>query len=224
MSAIISYHFWPTNAALPAEGASLGRQLGSLQLLWLMLLICLLGGVAYVALPYLAAALLPASPPAPVAVGRLCRLFVPLATSNADPFFRAITQPTTLSAGSRTVYGFVARGPQDGIERIALGGTSQGNVFKAVRSMRPVAAAAAGSRDNSRQAELWGDEQWNVLKQDIEERKPQKIAINTSRTFAFADGLSSGVKGGMSLIHISEPTILKRISYSIICWRQKTAI
>ena len=38
------------------------------------------------------------------------------------------------------------------------------------------AAPAAGSRGNERSAELWGDEQWNVLKQVIEERKPKKIA------------------------------------------------
>ena len=56
---------------------------------------------------------------------------------------------------------------------------------------RPVAAPAAGSRTNDRTAELWGDEQWSVLKSVIEERAPKKIAINTSRTFAFADGLTS---------------------------------
>ena len=34
-------------------------------------------------------------------------------------------------------------------------------------------------------AELWGDEQWQVLVQEIEKRNPQSIAINTSRVFAF---------------------------------------
>ena len=115
---------------------------------------------------------------------------VPMREYNEDPLFKAITSPTTFAARRRTIYVFFDRGPQQGIERIALGGTSQGNVFKAVRSMKPVAQPAAGSRENSRQAELWGDEQWTVLKQVIEERKPQKIAINTSRTFA------------LSLIHI----------------------
>ena len=122
---------------------------------------------------------------------------VPMREYNEDPVFRAITSPTTFAARRRTIYVFFDRGAQQGIERIALGGTSQGNVFKAVRSMKPVAQPAAGSRENSRQAELWGDEQWQILKQVIEERKPQKIAINTSRTFAFADGLASGEKEGM---------------------------
>lgn len=122
---------------------------------------------------------------------------VPMREYNEDPLFRAITSPTTFAARRRTIYVFFDRGPDQGVERIALGGTSQGNVFKAVRSMKPVAAPAAGSRSNDRQAELWGDEQWQVLKQVIEERQPKKIAINTSRTFAFADGLASGEKEGM---------------------------
>jgi hypothetical protein len=36
-----------------------------------------------------------------------------------------------------------------------------------------------------------------VLKSVIEERKPKQIAINVSRTFAFADGLSAGERDGM---------------------------
>jgi Xaa-Pro aminopeptidase len=47
------------------------------------------------------------------------------------------------------------------------------------------------------QAELWGDQQWLVLKDVIEERRPARIAVNTSRTWAFADGLSSGEYEGM---------------------------
>nr|WP_202969152.1 M24 family metallopeptidase [Gemmatimonas phototrophica] len=121
---------------------------------------------------------------------------VPMREYNEDPLFKAITSPTTFAARRRTIYVFFDRGAQ-GVERIALGGTSQGNVFKAVRSMKAVPQPAAGSRGNDRQAELWGDEQWNILKQVIEERKPNKIAINTSRNFAFADGLSSGEKEGM---------------------------
>ncbi|WP_083765698.1 M24 family metallopeptidase [Gemmatimonas aurantiaca] len=122
---------------------------------------------------------------------------VPMREYNEDPLFKALVSPTTFSARRRTIYVFFDRGGAQGVERIALGGTSQGNVYKAVRSMKPVGAPAAGSRDASRQAELWGDEQWNVLKQVIEERKPKKIAINTSRVFAFSDGLSSGEKEGM---------------------------
>lgn len=122
---------------------------------------------------------------------------VPMREYAEDPLFAAITSPTTFSARRRTIYVFFDKGPAGGIEKLALGGTSQGNVYKAVRSMKPVAAPPAGGRTVDRTAELWGDEQWNVLKQVIEERQPKKIAINTSRTFAFADGLSSGERDGM---------------------------
>lgn len=122
---------------------------------------------------------------------------VPMREYAEDPVFTSIVSPTTLNARRRTIYVFFDRGAKDGIERIALGGTSQGGVFKAVRSMKAVAAPAAGSRTNDRQAELWGDDQWAVLKTVVAERKPKTIAVNTSRTFAFADGLTSGERDGM---------------------------
>jgi Xaa-Pro aminopeptidase len=50
----------------------------------------------------------------------------------------------------------------------------------------------------ARQAELWGDEQWQLLKEVVEERKPKVIAIDRSKVFAFDDGLSSGELQGMS--------------------------
>jgi hypothetical protein len=115
---------------------------------------------------------------------------------NEDPIFKAITSPTTFAARRRTIYVFFDRGAE-GIERIALGGSSQGNLFKAVRSTKPLAAPGAGSRSNERTAELWGDEQWTVLKQVIEERQPKRIAVNISSVFAFADGLSAGERDGM---------------------------
>jgi Xaa-Pro aminopeptidase len=82
------------------------------------------------------------------------------------------------------------------VERIALGGPSQGGVYRAVRSTTP-AAGPAGARAGQ-QAELWGDEQWMALKQVIEERKPKVVGIDRSTTFAFSDGLSSGELQGMS--------------------------
>jgi Xaa-Pro aminopeptidase len=133
---------------------------------------------------------------------------VPMREYAEDPVFTAITSPTTFAARRRTIYVFFDRGAA-GIERLALGGTSQGNVFKAVRSMKPVAAPAAGSRSNDRTAELWGDEQWSILKQVIAERNPQKIAVNTSRTFAFADGLSSGERAGM--LEALGPDLAKKV-------------
>lgn len=126
---------------------------------------------------------------------------VPMREYNEDPIFSAITAPETFAARRRTIYVFFDRCAAERseplapcIERIALGGTSQGGVFEARRSTR----AAAGNIGRGQQAELWGDEQWQVLKAVIEERSPQVIGINRSRVFAFSDGLSSGELEGMS--------------------------
>src|SRR6185312_12375179 len=111
---------------------------------------------------------------------------------NEDPVFSSITAPETFFARRRTIYVFfdkcaAASEPVSTkcVERIALGGTTQGGVFEARSSMKAVASAVGG-----RQAELWGDEQWIALKQVVEERKPSVIGIDRSKTFAFTDGLS----------------------------------
>ena len=120
---------------------------------------------------------------------------VPMREYNEDPVFSSLVSPTTFAARRRTIYVFFDRGPGQPIERIALGGSSQGGVYEAVRSTKPVAGPAGVG---GRQAELWGDEQWQVLKQVVVERKPASIAIDKSRVFAFADGLSSGELEGMA--------------------------
>jgi Xaa-Pro aminopeptidase len=117
---------------------------------------------------------------------------IPMREYAEDPVFKALVAPTTFAARRRTIYVFWDRGPEAGIERIALGGSSQGGVYRAVRSTKRVEAAVAG-----RQAELWGDQQWEVLKEVIESRKPKVIGVNISRTFAFADGLTAGEYEGM---------------------------
>ncbi len=120
---------------------------------------------------------------------------LPMREYNEDPVFSSIVSPTTFSARRRTIYVFFDRGPAKGVERLALGGSSQGGVYQAVRSTKPI---AGGGGVGGRQAELWGDEQWQVLKKVIEERSPKVIGIDQSRTFAFSDGLSSGELQGMS--------------------------
>lgn len=126
---------------------------------------------------------------------------VPMREYNEDPVFAALTSPETFAARRRTIYVFFDRCVANGgvprtdcIERIALGGTSQGGVFEARRSTR----AAAGNIGRGQQAELWGDEQWQLLKTVLEERKPRAVGINRSSVFAFSDGLSSGELQGMT--------------------------
>ena len=130
---------------------------------------------------------------------------VPMREYNEDPVFSSLVSPTTFAARRRTIYVFYDRcaasttpgalcdAPR---ERIALGGSSQGGVYNAVRSTKPASGPAGGRVE--RQAELWGDEQWQALREVIEKRDPKTIAIDVSSTFAFSDGLSAGELEGMS--------------------------
>ena len=125
---------------------------------------------------------------------------IPIREYNEDPVFSSITAPETFFARRRTIYVFFDKCAAAGtpatpacIERIALGGTSQGGVFAPHNSMKTVAGATG-----ARQAELWGDEQWTALKEVIEARKPKVIGVDRSKVFAFSDGLSSGELQGMT--------------------------
>ena len=120
---------------------------------------------------------------------------VPMREYNEDPVFSSITAPETFAARRRTIYVFFDK-------CAAAKAPVGGRVHRAHRARRHVAgrrvrrahldegrsSAAVGGR----QAELWGDEQWQALKQVIEERKPKVIGIDRSTVFAFSDGLSSG--------------------------------
>jgi Xaa-Pro aminopeptidase len=121
---------------------------------------------------------------------------IPMREYNEDPTFTSLVSPTTFAARRRTIYVFFDRGLDQGVERIALGGSSQGGLYEAVRATRAVTTGTGGQAD--RTAELWGDQQWLVLKDVIAARNPKQIAVNVSRTFAFADGLSAGELEGMT--------------------------
>ena len=100
-----------------------------------------------------------------------------------DPVFWSITSPTTFAARRRSIYVFTRQ--DDGtVERLALGGTSQGGVFQAYRSTRP-----APTRPT---AELVGNEQWRLLRELVEERDPENIVLNIDPDWAFSDGLHAG--------------------------------
>jgi hypothetical protein len=125
---------------------------------------------------------------------------VPMREYNEDPVFSSIAAPETFAARRRTIYVFFDKCAAAGtapsaacVERIALGGTSQGGLFDARTSAKGVANPV-----NGRQAELWGDEQWLLLKEVVDERKPKVIGIDRSTVFAFSDGLSSGELQGMT--------------------------
>ena len=46
---------------------------------------------------------------------------LPMREYNEDPVFWSIVSPTTMAARRRTIYAFCDRGPQLGVERIAIG-------------------------------------------------------------------------------------------------------
>ena len=100
-----------------------------------------------------------------------------------DPVFWSITSPTTFAARRRSIYVF-HRAPDGTFERLALGGTDQGGIFRAFRSGRPAPTQATG--------ELQGDEQWRLLRELVEDRDPANIVLNIDEDWAFADGLGSG--------------------------------
>ncbi len=103
---------------------------------------------------------------------------------NEDPVFRALVAPQTFAARRRTIYIFYDRGPERGLERTALGGSSQGGLYEAVRGTQEA--------PDGRPRELWGSDQWALFADMVRERAPRRIAVNISREHNFADGLSAG--------------------------------
>jgi len=57
-------------------------------------------------------------------------------------------------------------------------------VFEAFRSTRPAPTQATG--------ELVGSEQWNLLRELVEDRDPENIVLNIDPVWAFSDGLHTG--------------------------------
>jgi Xaa-Pro aminopeptidase len=100
-----------------------------------------------------------------------------------DPVFWSMTSPTTFAARRRSIYVF-HRTPEGGFDRLALGGGDQGGIFQAFRSTRPAPTAETG--------ELWGDEQWALLRELVEDRDPADIVVNIDEDWAFSDGLGAG--------------------------------
>jgi len=100
-----------------------------------------------------------------------------------DPVFWSMISETTFAARRRSIYVFTRR--TDGsVERLALGGSSQGGLFEIYRSPHPT--------PTGEEAELWGDEQWRLLREIVADRNPGNIVLNIDDTWAFADGLAAG--------------------------------
>ena len=99
---------------------------------------------------------------------------------NEDPVFRSMISPTSFAARRRTILVFYDKGEGKGVERLSLGGGTQGGVFESVKDP-----------DNPGR-ELYLDAQWRGLRRVVEQRRPETIAVNISHTHAFSDGLPAG--------------------------------
>jgi hypothetical protein len=99
---------------------------------------------------------------------------------NEDPVFRSLISPSVMNARRRTILVFFDRGGDKGIERLALGGGTNGGLYEMYRD------------PENPGREIMGDSQWQTLRKVIDQRKPSTIAIDVSHTHAFSDGLSSG--------------------------------
>lgn len=97
-----------------------------------------------------------------------------------DPVLFSLVSPTMFAARRRTIYVFYDRGPEKGVERLALGGGSNGGLYTVYR-------------DTSGEGrEIYLDAQWRALRKLVDERHPATIGVNISQTHAFSDGLSAG--------------------------------
>ena len=99
---------------------------------------------------------------------------------NEDPVFKSLISPSVMFARRRTILVFFDRGGDKGVERLALGGGTNGGLYEMYRDP-----------DNAGR-EIMGDSQWQTLRKVIEQRQPSTIAIDVSHTHAFSDGLSAG--------------------------------
>jgi Xaa-Pro aminopeptidase len=99
---------------------------------------------------------------------------------NEDPVIKTMLPATWQSARRRTILVFHDRGPEQGVERLAIARYDIGDFFKS-------------AWDKEEQPD-----QWARLAEVIQERDPQQIAINRSETFALADGMTDSEFDGLT--------------------------
>jgi hypothetical protein len=99
---------------------------------------------------------------------------------NEDPVFFSLVSPSVMAARRRTMLVFNDLGPEKGVERLALGGGSNGGLYRVYRD------------PDLDGRELWGQGQWTLLRRLVDERRAATIAVNVSQTHAFSDGLTVG--------------------------------
>ena len=91
---------------------------------------------------------------------------------NEDPVLETMLPATWQSARRRTMLVFHDRGPENGVERLAIARYDVGELFET-------------AWDKAEQPD-----QWTRLAEVVRERDPDHIAVNRSETFALADGMT----------------------------------
>src|SRR5580692_2679627 len=98
-----------------------------------------------------------------------------------DPAFYSLVSPTVFAARRTTIYVFHDRGANQPLERLALGGESNGGLYTVYRD------------PDSSNREIYGETQWQLLRKLVDQRHPSTIAIDISPVHAFSDGLTVGM-------------------------------
>jgi Xaa-Pro aminopeptidase len=91
---------------------------------------------------------------------------------NEDPVFPTLVPFQELSARRLSMLVFYDRGQEKGVERFSVSRYPVGQFYQSVWNPEKEA------------------DQWKCLADQIKARRPRKIGINQSKTFAFADGLT----------------------------------
>jgi Metallopeptidase family M24 len=91
---------------------------------------------------------------------------------NEDPVMKTMLPSTWLSARRRTIMVYFDKGPEKGVEKIAIARYDVGNLLK-------------GEWDINVQPD-----QWKALIKVIDDRNPKRIGLNFSKNYSHADGLT----------------------------------
>src|SRR5256885_15761680 len=95
---------------------------------------------------------------------KLAMWVVPMREYNEDPVFWSLVSATSFFARRRTIYVFFDRGPDRGVERLALGGPAQGGLYEVYH------ARAASDPSVRRRPLRVGPAQLELSRKVIEER------------------------------------------------------
>lgn len=97
-----------------------------------------------------------------------------------DPVYLTLVPEPVFAARRTTILVFFDRGPERGVERLTVSRYGLGEFYKSTWKGGSI------------------DEQWQRLAAVLRERDPKVIGINTSRHWAFGDGLSKGLHARLS--------------------------